>query len=329
MGPSAIIEGILRKDRAALARAITLVESQRPVDRRTARALLEQVMPAAGKAFRIGITGIPGVGKSTLIEALGMSLIGAGHRVAVLAVDPSSGRGHGSILGDKTRMERLAQQDAAFIRPTPSGGALGGVARRTREAILLCEAAGHDRVLIETVGVGQSELEVDQLCDLNVLLMIAGAGDELQGIKRGIMESADLVVFTKCDAAGDAASSAARDTRNALALLPPRPGGRRPDVVLTDALTGRGIAELVDKLEALRQTDEGSGHTAHRRREQDVHWMRTMAEEDLLERFRGDDRVMAGSSRLEQAVREGKLSPQQAALMLLEVFRTGGAPRSE
>ncbi len=321
--------GLLHKDRVALARAITLVESGRPADRTAARELLERCLPHTGHAQRIGITGIPGVGKSTLIDALGMQLIDAGKRVAVLAVDPSSGRGHGSILGDKTRMERLANAEAAFIRPSPTGGTLGGVARRTRETILLCEAAGYDRILIETVGVGQSELEVDQLSDLNVLLMIAGAGDELQGIKRGIMEAADLVVFTKADSAGDRAEAAARDSRNAISLMPIRPSGRRPDVLLTDAHTGRGISELAEHLETLRAMDEASGTTRLRRQEQDVYWMHQLISGELLDLFHEDSRVLAAMPALEKAVHSGERSPHQAAQELLWIFRTGGAPRSE
>ncbi|MFZ1692579.1 MAG: methylmalonyl Co-A mutase-associated GTPase MeaB, partial [Flavobacteriales bacterium] len=206
-------------DRAALGRAITLIESGRQADESAAQELISACLPWSGNALRLGITGIPGVGKSTLIDALGIWLIGQGHRVAVLAIDPSSARSGGSILGDKTRMERLSQHEAAFIRPSPTSGMLGGVARRTREAIILCEAAGYDRILIETVGAGQNELEVDQLADLNLLLLIAGAGDELQGIKRGIMESADVIAFTKCDGdARTAAEAARRDLRGAIQL---------------------------------------------------------------------------------------------------------------
>lgn len=322
-----LFELLRRGDRAALGRAITLVESDRAIDAPIARALIERCLPDSGNSMRVGITGIPGVGKSTLIDALGLELINAGHRVAVLAIDPSSARNGGSILGDKTRMEHLAQASAAFIRPTPTGGTLGGVARRTQETIVLCEAAGYDRILIETVGVGQSELDVDRMTDLNVLLLIAGAGDELQGIKRGIMEAADLIAFTKAD--GDATARielARRELKNALTLLPPRDSGRHPDVLLTSAITGDGIAELRDQIEALHQEDVRTGRAAQRRHEQNLFWMHRSMETALLSALRNDARVSAALPELEHAVRAGLKSPFQAAAELLDLFRTGGAP---
>lgn len=314
-------------ERAALGRAITLLESSRPQDRADARELLDRCMSGSGRSLRLGITGIPGVGKSTLIEALGMHLIGQGKRVAVLAVDPSSTRSGGSILGDKTRMERLSQHPDAFIRPSPTAGTLGGVARRTREAIVLCEAAGYDRVLIETVGVGQSELDVDRMTDLNVVLMLAGAGDELQGIKRGIMEAADLIVITKAAATGEArAQEARRDLKNAIALLPVRDNGRHPEVLLTDARTGQGIPELAERIGELHTSALALGTLERRRQEQGLFWLHQALDEGLRQRFSADPRVQAAREGLEQAVRAGLKSPFQAADELLDLFRTDGAP---
>lgn len=314
--------------RVALGRAITLVESERAQDRVLADALVERCLPLAGRTLRVGITGIPGVGKSTLIDALGMALLAQGHRVAVLAVDPSSVRTGGSILGDKTRMERLSNAEGAFIRPTPTGGDLGGVARRTRETMVLCEAAGFDRVLVETVGVGQSELEVDRLTDLTLLLMIAGAGDELQGIKRGIMEAADLVALTKADTDADGRMrTAVNDLRQAIALLPLRPSGRHPEVVLTSAVTGRGIDTLVERLDTLYQADLASGHFIRRRQEQDLHWLDKSTADALLRAFHADERVREALMQLRADVRTGRRSAHAAAEELVRLFRTGGAPR--
>lgn len=305
-------------DRSALARAITLVESTRAEDSAEARELVRACLPFAGKAVRIGITGIPGAGKSTLIDALGLQLIEAGHRVAVLAIDPSSARSGGSILGDKTRMERLGQRPEAFIRPSPTGGTLGGVGRRTRETIVLCEAAGYDRILIETVGIGQSELAVDRMTDLNLLLMIGGAGDELQGIKRGIMEVADLIALTKCDGDAEARNQrSAQDLRAAIQLLPAREHGGRPEVLLTSAVSGKGVAALTDKLEALAARLAEQGFTAERRREQDRWWLRAAVEERLLTDFFGDPRIAQRLPELERAVMAGTRSPFDAADELL------------
>ena len=321
MDTAALFQKLKEGDRAALGRAITLIESGRGTDREQARKLLRLCQHQGGQAQRIGITGIPGVGKSTLIDALGMQLIGKGHRVAVLAIDPSSVRSGGSILGDKTRMDRLSNEANAFIRPSPTGGTLGGVARRTRETILLCEAAGYDRILIETVGVGQSELEVDRLCDLNVLLMIAGAGDELQGIKRGIMESADLVVFTKAD--GDAkqrAEAAARDLRHALAMLPPRRKEEKVPILLTSATEGKGITELIDAIDRLFAVDEASGRSRARRQQQALYWFQQAIEEELLRRFNNDPAIQQLRLEKEEEIRSGKKSPYDAAIELIDRF---------
>jgi LAO/AO transport system kinase len=320
-----LVERLLGGERTALARAITLVESERPADRAGARRLLERCMALQRPSLRLGITGIPGVGKSTLIDALGMACIKAGHRVAVLAVDPSSSRSGGSILGDKTRMERLSREADAFIRPSPTSGNLGGVARRTRESIVVCEAAGFDRVVIETVGVGQSELDVDRMTDLNVLLMIAGAGDELQGIKRGIMEAADLIAFTKADGeAAVRAERAARELRNAVGLLPPRDSGRHPEVLITSALTAAGIEGLRQRIEELHTQDLEAGRTQRRRGEQALHWMHRAVEEGLLQRFRERPAVSSAWEQLEKAVREGRTSPFQAAEDLLDHYERPG-----
>lgn len=313
---------LLTGDRSALARAITLVESTREEDTEAARFLVRRCLPHAGGSRRIGITGIPGAGKSTLIDALGVLLVEEGHRVAVLAIDPSSARSGGSILGDKTRMERLSQHPNAFIRPSPTGGALGGVGRRTRETLVLCEAAGFDHVLIETVGIGQSELAVDRMTDLNVLLMIGGAGDELQGIKRGIMEAADLIVLTKSD--GDNAERnkrSAGDLRLAIQLLPARDHGGRPEVLLCSAAENKGIRELLRSMDNLADRLQDQGHTVMRRREQDRWWMRATIEERLVSAFFHDPRVMSAMTALENEVAEGRRSPFDAAEELLRLTR--------
>jgi len=256
----ALAAGVRAGDRRALARAITLVESTRADHRAEANALLGALLPHAGKSVRLGITGVPGVGKSTFIEAFGLHVIGEGHRIAVLAIDPSSKRGGGSILGDKTRMEQLARSEAAFIRPSPAGTTLGGVARRTREAMLVSEAAGFDVILVETVGVGQSETAVADMVDMFLLLLAPAGGDELQGIKRGIVELADLLVVTKAD--GDLAAAAGRtqaEYQHALRLLRPTVAGWTPSVLLTSAATGKGIAEVWQAVGRYRAAVEKGG----------------------------------------------------------------------
>lgn len=315
-------------DRGALARAITLIESTHPDDKAAASQLLTKALPLSGNALRLGITGIPGVGKSTLIDAFGRHAIDQGHRVAVLATDPSSQRSGGSILGDKTRMEELSRLDYAFIRPTPSSGLLGGVARRTRETIVLCEAAGYDLILVETVGVGQSELEVDRMTDLTLLLMIPGAGDELQGIKRGIMESADVIVLTKAAGPDPLLHRTARTALlNAIAFLPARDSGRRPHVLLTDGLTGLGLPELMHHVTALWTADSASGYQLRRRQDQNVIWMHHALREGLIERLVQDTATVDRINALEERVKRGEIGPFQAAAEVLDRFRTDGAPR--
>ena len=319
---SECVEGIVRGDRIVLARAITLIESSRGEDAELAQQIIDACLPRSGDSIRVGITGVPGAGKSTFIEALGNYLIGKGNRVAVLAVDPSSERSGGSILGDKTRMERLANSEMAFIRPSPAGGSLGGVARRTRETMILCEAAGFRTVLIETVGVGQSETLVHGMVDFFLLLMIAGAGDELQGIKRGIVEMADLLAINKAD--GDnlrAADRAKREFAQALHLFPARETGWTPQAVTCSSVTGGGIADVWDAVLHHRAQMQASGWFDQNRRQQRQTWLREAVRNQLLEQFRHDERVKAALPGIEQTVREGVLSPTSAAKALIEKFR--------
>jgi LAO/AO transport system kinase len=310
--------GILAGDRALLARAITLVESQAAAHQSLAEALLDAILPHSGQSLRIGITGVPGVGKSTFIDALGTQLTTAGHKVAVLAVDPSSARTGGSILGDKTRMERLAHDPNAFIRPTAAGTALGGVARATWEAMVLCEAAGYDILLIETVGVGQSEIAVAGLVDFFMLLMLSGAGDELQGIKRGIMEMADMLVINKAE--GDnlpLAKRAALNYRNALHLFPAHPGSWTPLVQLCSAIDGSGVAEVWKSVESYFDLCIPNGYRNQKRAEQRLQhfheYTRQRLEQQLLGRPAQQERLQA----LEKEVSEGRVSPYTAARQLL------------
>jgi LAO/AO transport system kinase len=319
---AALADGVRAGDRRALARAITLVESTRADHRRDASALLDSLLPSTGRATRVGISGAPGAGKSTFIEALGVHLCDAGHSVAVLAVDPSSARSGGSILGDKTRMEQLSRRPEAYIRPSPSGGTLGGVARRTREAMLLCEAAGFDVVLVETVGVGQSEIAVAGMVDGFVLLLSPGAGDELQGVKRGIVEIADLVVVNKADGdLADAARRTAAGYANALQFVRPRSPAWTPRVSTASALTGAGIAEVWDAIEEHQRALAASGVLEHRRAEQAREWMWAEIGESLLEELRADPAVAALVDPLERQVTAGDVSATAAAQRLLEVFR--------
>jgi len=315
------VDGILRGDRVVLGKTITLIESQKAEHNRKALLVMEQLLPHTGKAIRIGITGVPGVGKSTFIEALGSWLTDRGHNVAVLAIDPSSQLSSGSIMGDKTRMERLSVDPRAFIRPSPSAGSLGGVARKTREAMLVCEAAGFDVVLIETVGVGQSETMVHSMVDCFLLLMLAGAGDQLQGIKRGIMEVADAIAITKAD--GDnifPAQYARSEYESALHLMKYPVPGWTPPVLTCSATSGVGIEDVWRSIDDFRQIMEKNGRLVGKRRDQALSWMHDTIRESIRERFFSHVGVSAVLEQVERQVANGELPPLLAAQRLLEVF---------
>jgi LAO/AO transport system kinase len=306
---------------AALARAITLIESRRSDHQAEARDLVQALLPDTGKAVRVGITGSPGVGKSTTIDALGTDLIDRGHKVAVLAVDPSSARTGGSILGDKTRMARLAASDRAYIRPSPASGTLGGVAAKTREAMLLCEAAGFDVVLVETVGIGQSETAVCDMTDFFLALMLPGAGDELQGIKKGLVELADMIAINKAD--GDnikRANLAAAEYRGALHILTPRSEHWHPPVETYSALTGTGIDMLWQKVLDHRAAMNASGEFAARRRQQQIKWMWSMLERRMMARLRADPAIRARVKKVEAEVADGHVAPALAAEQIAQML---------
>ena len=316
-----LFQPLLDGDRRALARAITLVESTRADHRSRATTLLDALRGRGREALRIGLSGTPGVGKSTFIEAFGMMLTGQGLRVAVLAVDPSSARTGGSILGDKTRMEHLSRDPRAFIRPSPAASQLGGVARRSREAVALCEAAGFDVVLVETVGVGQSETMVAQMCDLFVLLLAPAGGDELQGVKRGIMEIADLILVNKAD--GDLKPAATRtvaDYAGALRLLRKRPQDPDgfPKALPVSAMAGSGIASAWDQMQTLADWRREAGFWAKNRAEQAAHWFGVEVREGLLARLRADAATRARMADLARDVAEGRRAPEAAAAEMLE-----------
>ncbi len=315
------VKGVTSGDRSVLARAITLVESTKPQHRALAQSVLQELLPATGRAIRLGITGVPGVGKSTTIDQLGINLISAGKKVAVLAVDPTSKRTGGSILGDKTRMSRLAQSQDAFIRPSPTSGTLGGVARKTRETMAMVEAAGFDVIIVETVGVGQSETTVADMVDFFLVLLLAGGGDDLQGIKKGIIELADMIAINKAD--GDnvtRAQAAAAEYRLALSILTPQSAAWKPPVVTISGRTNVGLETLWEKIDEHRTTTSATGEFAERRRAQALSWMHDMLEDRLMEALRSNKRVAAALPGLEADVREGRLLPTLAVEQILELM---------
>ena len=316
------VEQIARRlrggDRAALARAITLIESRRSDHRRMGRALTQELAPGCGAAMRVGVTGVPGVGKSTLIDALGSNLTAMGHRIAVLAVDPSSKSSGGSILGDKTRMARLAVDPNAFIRPSPAAGTLGGVAARTREAMIVCEAAGFDVLLVETVGVGQSETAVADMTDFFLVLVLPGAGDELQGIKKGVIEQADMVAVNKADVDPARARHAAAEYSGALRILAPASPNWTPPVALVSGLANEGLADLWRAIERHRAALTASGELQRKRERQQIKWMWALLEERLLRRVLDNGAVKARLAQIERDVARGALAPEAAADEIME-----------
>lgn len=321
MTPAELVEGIVGGDRRTLARAITLVESSRQEDRERATQLLDSLPSQAEPSLRVGVSGVPGVGKSTLIEKLGLAAIDRGHRVAVLAVDPSSALSGGSILGDKTRMPELSLHPQGFVRPSPTGGTLGGVTRRSRETLALCEAAGYDLILVETVGVGQSETAVSEMTDVFLLLLLPGGGDELQGIKRGIMELADIVVVNKADGElKSAANRAEADYRNAIGLLAKRWESWDVPVMSCSALEGAGIENVYESLQDFFAAHKASGQLGLQRREQAKSWLWQETGEILLNGLRHDPKTAAYARELEQAVANSEVLPTVAAHRLAKAF---------
>ena len=319
----ALSGAVVARERRGLAKAITLIESTRRDHRARAQALIDALLPYTGASLRIGITGVPGVGKSTFIEAFGLALIERGHRVAVLAIDPSSSVGGGSILGDKTRMERLSRHPDAFIRPSPAAGSLGGVAARTREALLACEAAGFDVVIVETVGVGQSETAVANMTDVFVLMQLPNAGDELQAMKKGVIELADLVVVNKADIDRVAADGAVGQIARVLAMLRPRSPHWSPAVLAISSVTGIGIAELWARIEEYHVTMRAHGELADKRRRQALAWMWQMIDEALRARFHAHPAVRDQIDGIVEAVAQGRTSPSVAAARMVALTDQG------
>ena len=316
----ATARALVAGDRVALGRAITLIESAKPEDQARAQILLENLLPRTGRAIRVGISGVPGAGKSTLIDQLGLNLVAKGKKVAVLAVDPTSTRSGGSILGDKTRMGRLASEQGAFIRPSPAGDSLGGVTKTTRETIALAEAAGYDVVLVETVGVGQSEVTVANMVDTFVFLTLARTGDQLQGIKKGVLELADVIVVNKADGEHAVeAKAAARELAGAIRLIYPRDTLWRPPVLTMSALTGDGLAEMWDTVLKHREKLSAAGEFEARRRAQQVDWTWTMVRDTVLDRVLSNAAVKANRDEVERQVREGELTPALAAQRIIDL----------
>jgi LAO/AO transport system kinase len=321
LAPEQYFEGILDRNTALFSQAITLVESTLPEHQAIAQRIIELCLPYSGKSMRIGITGVPGVGKSTFIDAFGMHLVNHGHHVAVLAVDPSSERSGGSILGDKTRMEELSRQSNAFIRPSPSAGSLGGVARKTRESIIVCEAMGYDVILVETVGVGQSETTVYGMVDFFLLLMLAGAGDELQGIKRGIMEMCDAIFITKADGENlRKAKAATIEYKNALHLLPKSPSGWEPVTGTCSALTGEGIPEIWETIGTYKSFANAKGYFYRRREEQQMLIISETIKEEIEKHFYNHPDIQKHLPEYEQRVRNQQISGYIAARKLLDLY---------
>jgi LAO/AO transport system kinase len=316
-----LFTGLRSNDVASLAKAITLIESGRPEHRQQGEKLIEKCLPYSGNSVRVGITGVPGVGKSSFIESFGQLLLEHGKKLGVLAVDPSSEKTGGSILGDKTRMEKLSRMKNAFIRPSPSGGHLGGVARRTREAIILCEAAGYDYIIVETVGVGQSETAVYHLTDFFLLLMLTGAGDELQGIKRGIMEMADALIITKADGGNITRAKAARsEYARAMHLLPPRSSGWIPKVETCSSLTGEGMQRVQEIIEEFLLHEKLKNHFKIKRQNQNLYWFNKTLQESLLSSFMNNLKVQEELKSVYELVLNNKISPQAAANNLVMRF---------
>lgn len=316
-----MVDGIVKGNRAMLSKAITLVESNLPEHQQISQEIIDKCIPFSGESIRIGITGVPGVGKSTFIEVLGKYLTSRRHKVGVLAIDPSSGQSKGSILGDKTRMEALSSDSRAYIRPSPSAGSLGGVARKTRQTIILCEAAGFDVILIETVGVGQSEIAVHSMVDFFLLLMLAGAGDELQGIKRGIMEMADLIAITKADSGNEQnAERAKSEYFTAVHLFPKSKSGWQTQVLTCSSKQKEGIAAIWDNMLDYRSFVRRNGFFAQKRKEQSMYWMHEAIEERLRNDFYNSPGMKENIQKYEQMVTNGKISSFHAAMDLLNMF---------
>lgn len=316
-----IVKGILKGERASLARAITLIESEKTSHRKIGQHLLKEILPYTGNSMRIGITGIPGAGKSTFIDKFGTLLIEKGYKVAVLTIDPTSPFSHGSILGDKTRMEELAKKEEAFIRPSPTGGHLGGVHRKTREAILICEAAGFDIIIIETVGVGQSETDIRSMTDITLLLTITGSGDDLQGMKKGIMETADLIIVTKADGENRInALKAKKELEQVLKIFPQQSESSLPKVYAASSLTGEGFEEIWEGIQVFFQQVKLEGEFFKRRQNQLKDWLQGSLKEQLLYSFYSVDDLQKEYERLEELVVSGKLPVTEASEQLLNHF---------